>query len=447
MPCLLFADDKILVAPEHQFQKLLDIVGEFAQQNKIEFSGPKSVVIPLHRPVIPGNKWDIGFVYNENGDKEKISMKEVEDGKYLGVHLQRTKNHYRIHMANAISKANSQIWPISRMIRGLGRGTQIAYKLLEIYSINRITYGLDIAEINAGLIKSLNVFQNKVARIAMNATPWTKKVVLHGEMNLPDFTLRIAKMKFNLLTYFQNLPDHRWARLALKQQDIWLKKDKLDPDWLIKKTPAYWLEGVAIIARDLGIPESLIFQKSWNNKEIREIMVRDYNIDKMKKVTGKDYMMYFRDKTIPRVDPDIYKYDDTIFWWEMKTGVLSEKYDDRFDFKNQQTQEERDQLIKIRLCTLCKELDCIEHCLWICEPVKIEFKKRKLKFIDHPDIERTQTTLSFVKDITNVNIHEGYLINLYLLNYDHSISFKKEVGRWIRETLNVRKALLKAIPL
>ncbi len=44
IPGMFFADDMILVGSEKDLKALLQIVGEFAQQFKIEFSGKKVVL-------------------------------------------------------------------------------------------------------------------------------------------------------------------------------------------------------------------------------------------------------------------------------------------------------------------------------------------------------------------------------------------------------------------
>jgi hypothetical protein len=329
------------------------------------------------------------------------------------------------------------------MLKGIGRKVQVAYKIWEIYCVRRIIYGLDIAEINKGTLEALDIVQNRVARLAMDATIWTKSLILQGETGFQPFLYRVAKEKLNLLTYLQSLEDERWAKKALNQQMIWLKKDKLDEKWATKKTPDYWLQGVILMARELEIPENLYLDdstKTGNAIAIRKALIKEFNDRKTANVDLRDYLKYYRDQLYPKLNKSIYKWDDSYFWWQMKTGVLAEKFDDRFDFKSGLKQNERDILIRERTCPLCDSLDSIEHALWTCKAIKAEAKKENI-FIQDLDVVRLLKDLPFIKDLDTVSIHEAFLLNLWLLNMDQPDQLKKDVGAWIRKTLAIRQRL------
>ena len=66
IPALFFADDMLVMQEEKKFQDLLHVVGEYASIWKLEFSGEKSVVLPLHRKV-SDKKWQIGETPQKNG--------------------------------------------------------------------------------------------------------------------------------------------------------------------------------------------------------------------------------------------------------------------------------------------------------------------------------------------------------------------------------------------
>ena len=77
VPGLMFADDMAFVGDEKNMREILKEVGEFAQDNAIEFSGPKSLVIPVNGPVRPDRKWQMGVVPYEEDEQEK---REEEKG-------------------------------------------------------------------------------------------------------------------------------------------------------------------------------------------------------------------------------------------------------------------------------------------------------------------------------------------------------------------------------
>ncbi len=48
IPGMMFADDIMLVGDDDDMRKLCEIVANYAICNKLEFSGAKSMIIPLH---------------------------------------------------------------------------------------------------------------------------------------------------------------------------------------------------------------------------------------------------------------------------------------------------------------------------------------------------------------------------------------------------------------
>jgi hypothetical protein len=254
------------------------------------------------------------------------------------------------------------------------------------------------------------------------------------------------KEKFSLLAYLSSLQDTRWAKKALNQQLIWLNRDKRKPDWAKQKTPAYWLQQVVIMARHLQIPENIFLNEETGPTgaggfEVRRAMIRDFNFRKTVQVDRRDYLRWYRDKNVPKIDLSIYKWDGSYFWWEMKTGVLAEKFDDRFDFKAGIDQATRDKIIHNRICPLCDKPDTIEHALWICSAVKSKNKERKVAIPDQY-IKRLTRELPFIEDLNNMSVHEAFLAILWLLNADQPDQLKRDIGSWFRRTLESRRELI-----
>jgi hypothetical protein len=442
MPAVFYADDKILIAQEDEFQDLLNIVGEYAHKNKIEFSAKKSMVIPLYRDPDPTKEWDMGYIYGDDGKQERIILKETDHGKYLGVTVKRRKNCYKLHLKQAVNKAKKLVWPITKLLKGLGRANKVAHDLYYIYAIGRITYGLDMAEIDQETINAINVAQNKIARVALGAAKWTKTTILRGELGFSPIEDTIAKQKLGLLPYWYSLPEKSWAGKAFRQQEKWFAVDKNEYDWK-NKPQKYWLMGVLKIANELNIDPPLLEWKSEGKKAVWQHTVAEFNKRKHLQVDSKDYMKHYRDKGYPKVDDEMYKFDDTYYWWRMKTGILPQMYDDRFDFWTNPniTQVEREETIKNRICDLCGQKDNIEHALWICQDIKREKEKGNITFIPEEEERRLLEHLPFIKDLEKITVHEIFLINSYLLDREHTISFKKQIGKWIHDTLRVRKKL------
>ena len=486
IPAAMYADDIMAIVPEYQLRGTLVEIGEFAHKNKIEFSGAKSHVIPLHRKPNPDNEWYLGYIYGDDNEQQKIILKEQPEGKYLGISVSWNKNHYKTHWKNAVIKAKRQIWPISRLLKGLGRANQVAHKLMHIYSLPRFTYGLELAQTHKPSLDQLDIAQRRVARIALGAPNWTKNSILMGELGLWPMKYFVMQKEMLLAAYFESLPPESWAKIAYEHQKAWFEEDKVklgedevqeeeeeeeveaedeeeeeeleEPKDKGKKTskkaskkgwkkctPKYWYHQVRQHLEELSLqPEDLIDSKVtkaaiWNK------VVRLYNDGKRPPGgSKKDYLQYSREKVYPVVEDDVYKWDDTYFTWQMKTGMMAEKYDERFDWlkRGLMSTQVWDEHIKTKMCKLCKEHDSLEHALWECRVLKEQRVKGRITFIDQEYIVQMKQIMPFVDDFDNMSEFEEFLAGNWLLNREQSSECRKQVGRWIRQTLEVRKELI-----
>ena len=87
IPALFFADDIVFLgSDEKDLNKLLEIVGCFGAERKLEFISKKSKVMVNWRKGNKDIKWCIGRkVVREMSDYHKIEFGECEEYKYLGV--------------------------------------------------------------------------------------------------------------------------------------------------------------------------------------------------------------------------------------------------------------------------------------------------------------------------------------------------------------------------
>ena len=111
MSGLFFADDMLLFASsEYNMKKLLEIMANYAQKWKIEFSGPKSIIIPLRQKVNTDRKWKMGNKYLSETDKQEINISETNEAKYLGITLCKHKHDMLAkHRSNITDQLKSQV--------------------------------------------------------------------------------------------------------------------------------------------------------------------------------------------------------------------------------------------------------------------------------------------------------------------------------------------------
>ena len=88
---------------------------------RIEFSEEKSIVLPMHRPPNDNKKWLIGTKPDQS--QEVIAMSEYNQGKYLGVTLQRKYNIFKPHIKCMEKKINYATHNIAYLIRNVEKYT------------------------------------------------------------------------------------------------------------------------------------------------------------------------------------------------------------------------------------------------------------------------------------------------------------------------------------
>ncbi len=105
IPGMFFADDMMLVGTEKDLKDLLKIVGEYAQHFKLEFSGTKSSIIPLGGPVIKDRTWKLRTIYVSETESKEINISEANEGRYLGVTIQKNYSVFKPQWELAMQKA------------------------------------------------------------------------------------------------------------------------------------------------------------------------------------------------------------------------------------------------------------------------------------------------------------------------------------------------------
>ncbi len=90
IPGMMFADDIMLAGDDEAMRHLCNIAMNYAIRNKLEFSGEKSMIIPLHRDVSEENKWSVGPIPKKNKTHLRRQASEKKEGKYLGVTFAKT---------------------------------------------------------------------------------------------------------------------------------------------------------------------------------------------------------------------------------------------------------------------------------------------------------------------------------------------------------------------
>jgi hypothetical protein len=224
---MFFADDMIIAGTAKQLQYQLNLVGKFAEQWKLEFSGAKSDVIPISRPVSQTKLWWLGKTPIRQHESKDIFMKETDGGKYLGILLKREENIYSNHNLDMIKKAYRASHTIINMLHDVLNPINLLQKLWNQYAIPNIIYGCDCTTITDQTINQIDKIMRTTIKSTLHLSRSAGNGIIEELIKIPKTQLVISQQRTNYLQYVQNLPDTRWVKKCLLEQMEWAIEDNL----------------------------------------------------------------------------------------------------------------------------------------------------------------------------------------------------------------------------
>ena len=199
---LLYADDVVVMSETaEELQRLLDVVGEYGRDFCVRFSSEKSKVMIVNRSVNEENMtWRLG-------DNE---LEQTTEYKYLGVWLsakgcEKAKNE-------KISTANQWVGRLGSVARMRASKYDVLREVWKTVAVPNIMYSMDVLVWNENDLDKLEVAQNKVARIALNAPRYAAVEALRGDMGWSTFRERLRKSTLRYKVRLERMDDARLAR-------------------------------------------------------------------------------------------------------------------------------------------------------------------------------------------------------------------------------------------
>ena len=215
---LFFADDMLIWGTKKHMSHLLKLMGEYSLTWKLEFSGPKSQIIPINVKPDKNKKWYLGSSPIREGNREEINIKETDEGKYLGVSFQRKMNFFMPHFENTIKKAWKNYWMIKHICSNLNNMSELAIKIWQTYAVPNIIYGLDYIGVPEIIINKLEKIQNTFIRSIYNLPQNTKNETLNAISGIPKLKDIVLKLRWGFYTFMTQQKENRWVLIALRQQ-------------------------------------------------------------------------------------------------------------------------------------------------------------------------------------------------------------------------------------
>ena len=199
---LLYADDVVVMSESaEELQELLDVVSEYGNDFGVNFSSEKSQVMVVNGTDEERNRlWMIG----------NSELKQANEYKYLGVWMsprgcERTKNE-------KISLVNQWVGRLGSIARTRACKYDVLREVWKTIAVPSVMYGMEVTGWNESEMNKLEVGQNRIARIALNAPSYAAVEALRGDMGWSSFRERYRKAILRYKARLERMNDARLAR-------------------------------------------------------------------------------------------------------------------------------------------------------------------------------------------------------------------------------------------
>ena len=376
VPGMFFADDMVLWGDESNLNKILDVVGDYADNWKIEFAGNKSMVIPYNRKVDPEKKWYLGHYPIVEKQDERIVMGESEDGKYLGVTFHRKHNIYSNHLNECKKKAVT----CSHTIRDHSTSTLnplvMCRRTWSTYGIPTFTYGIEATGFSEGYINDLEKIQVAFLRSVLHMPMYCAKAALYSISGVMPLKYHILRNRLNLRSFIKKLPEERWSKHALHQQLLWTQEDGIINDQ--GELMDNWKGGISYYMKELyrSLRGQDMRALHLDSKPDVRLFVRGLYFREMgRTINSKSSLEFFDHKS------DIADYDFNSLrqnWWlKAKCGALLLNY-------------RKERSVEKKLCPFqCGVEESSEHFFWECV-----YSNNRLRELTPPSVGRSSKELT-----------------------------------------------------
>ena len=199
---LLYADDVVVMSESaEELQELLDVVHGYGSDFGVRFSSEKSQVMVVNRGEDERNRtWWLG-------DTE---LRQTEAYKYLGVWMspsgcERTKNE-------KISLVNQWVGRLGSVARMRACKYDVLREVWKSVAVPSVMYGMEVLSWNESEVDKLEVGQNRIGRLALNAPRYAAVEALRGDMGWSTFRERLRKATLRYKVRLERMDDARVAR-------------------------------------------------------------------------------------------------------------------------------------------------------------------------------------------------------------------------------------------
>ena len=259
---LLYADDVVVMSEcADELQSLLDVVAQYGRDFGVRFSREKSKVMIVNRSQNEeDNTWRLG----EN------ELEQTREYKYLGVCMSVDGCERMKH--EKISQLNQWVGRMGSAARMRACKYDVLREVWKSVAVPSVMYGMNVVTWKEGEIGKLEIGQNRVARMALNAPRYAALEALRGDMGWSTFRERQMKATLRYKVRLERMEDTRLARkvyLWNERHSRWLKN-------CINMSNRCNLGIIWTYGRNEGREDEYEWRMAYENREGNELDVRKW---------------------------------------------------------------------------------------------------------------------------------------------------------------------------
>ena len=141
-------------------------------------------------------------------------------------------------------------------------------KIWDIYALPAILYGAEVVMWTKEALEKLDQIQRAMIRSVFRLPSYTANAACYGISGIKPVEYTLTHRRIAYFSYLLNLPDERWASLALEEQSSWITQDRetgalYDNNNLNRPKRKYWLTDTYALMHKYNIEWRDKYTSSW----------------------------------------------------------------------------------------------------------------------------------------------------------------------------------------
>lgn len=218
IPALFFADDVVLMAESRAaLQVLMDRVGDFGKEWRLEVNKGKTKVMIFGRGRTKEWRWQIG----------EVIIEQTDEYKYLGVLVSGTGKWWSRWEKNFMATGRRLIGRLRYLAGQSCNRSWVARVLWENVAMSILGYGSEVIPMSKKVRTEWEFLQSEMARYILGASIRTRKEALRGDLGWWRVDEFAEFRKVKTACRYRTMPLTRWPRLVFD----WLWTERIETPW------------------------------------------------------------------------------------------------------------------------------------------------------------------------------------------------------------------------